>query len=271
MLSKEDELQKEYEHYLKNHLPDGFSFVEDSNQYPTVYVDTEHAIETAKVIEEELRINGYSEDMVKVNHIDSTKQGISFIFDLLYFTEEQAKSCLLLIARTLYRIETSSDTEESSSFFSIFKSKRKMKKRDDDKFEDDITKEEVVKAVRKFSDNLPKGTYRTILVHDDYSIDFEQLRRYLPRTPTQKFYMSKETYEIFEEHERHIPPLMDKVQQAVDQYVKLHKEYPILPYDNLHRVNGYLLVQEKLLDEVPTIEFYITNYDGLISHKKPKK
>lgn len=270
MLSQEAEMQKELEHFLKNNLPEGFSFYEYRGDYPTVKVSVNKAIETAKVVEEELRLNGYSEDMVKV-FPETISEEIIFSFDLLFFTEVQTKSCLLFIARTIHYFETASEPEESSSFFSFFKPKRKGRTVVHDKFQDDITKEDVVKAVRKFSDNLPKGTYRTILVNDDYSIDFQQLLRYLPRVPTQKFYLSKETYDIFEEHEKHIPPLMDKVQKAVDQYVKDHKKYPILPYDHLHRVNGYILVQERYLEEVPNIDFYITNYDGLITHVKPQK
>lgn len=269
MLSNEADLQKEYEYFLKDHLPEGFTYDEDS-ETPTVIVTVvKNAAETAKVVEAELRLQGYSEGMVTVDAQDVQK--IILSFDLLYFTEQQAKSCLLLVARTIYNYESDYDKNEESSIFSFFKSKKKSNHRDDDKFKDDITKEDVIKAVRKFSDNLPDGTYRTILVNDDYSIDFSQLRRYLPRKPTQTFFMSKETYEIFEEHESHIPPLMDKVQKAVDAYVREHKEYPILPYDHLHRVNGYLLVQEHLLEEMPSLDFYITNYDGLITHTKPKK
>jgi hypothetical protein len=135
---------------------------------------------------------------------------------------------------------------------------------------DVIYKEQVVNAVRKFSEQLPKGTYRTILVNDDYSIDFTQLYpTHLRGIPAQNFYMSKETYDIFEEHEKHIPELMDKVQKAVDQYVKENKKPPILPFDPLRKVNSYLLIQEKLLDSAPEIEFFITDYDGLITHFKP--
>ncbi len=273
MSSKEAEIQKTYEHFLTNHLPEGFSFYGYDKDYPTVRVIVNNAHETAKVVEAELRLNSYSSVMVEVKpYEEDENQEIRFNFDLLFFTEEQAKACLLLIARTIYTFENASTHKEESSFFPFFKSKKRATKTiDDNKFKDDITKEDVVKAVRKFSDNLPQGTYRTILVNDDYSIDFSQLRRYLPRTPTQKFYLSKETYDIFEEHEKHIPPLMDKVQRAVDQYVKEHNEYPTLPYDHLRRVNTYLLVQEHLLEEVPNMEFYITNYDGLITHIKTKE
>ncbi|WP_404331095.1 DUF3939 domain-containing protein [Mesobacillus maritimus] len=135
----------------------------------------------------------------------------------------------------------------------------------------DVTLEDVVKAVRSFSERLPKGVYRTILVNDDYSIDFKQLAYILKGIPSKPFYMSKETYDIFEEKNKDIPPIIDTVQKAVDRYVKEQKKYPMLPYDPLRRVNYYLLIQEHYLEKKPDIELYITDYDGLISHEKPKR
>jgi Protein of unknown function (DUF3939) len=135
----------------------------------------------------------------------------------------------------------------------------------------DVTLDEVIKAVRTFSERLPKGVYRTILVNGDYSIDFKQLAPILKGIPSRPFYMSKETYDIFEEKDKDIPPILDTVQKAVDQYVKEQKKYPMLPYDPLRRVNYYLLIQEHYLEKKPDLELYITDYDGLISHEKPKR
>jgi F0F1-type ATP synthase assembly protein I len=135
----------------------------------------------------------------------------------------------------------------------------------------DVSIEDVRKAVRGFSDNLPKGVYRTILVKDDNSIDFSQLAHILGGIPSQNFYMSKETYDLFEEHERLIPVEMDMVQKAVDLYVKEQKKYPMLQFDPLHKVNYYQLMQEKYLKYEPSTQFYITDLDGLITHIKPQK
>lgn len=131
--------------------------------------------------------------------------------------------------------------------------------------------DEVRKVVRNFSDKLPKGVYRTILVQEDNSIDFNQLAPFLGGIPSKKFYMSKETYDLFEEHEKHIAVEMDIVQKAVDLYVKDHKEYPMLPFDPLHRVNYYQLLQDHYLKRSPEIPFYLTDLDGLITHIKPQK
>ena len=135
----------------------------------------------------------------------------------------------------------------------------------------DVTIEDVRKAIREFSDNLPKGVYRTILVQEDNSIDFKQLASFLNGIPSKKYYMSKETYDLFEESEKQIPVEMDRVQIAVDQYVKEHKEYPMLNFDPQHRVNYYQLLQEHYLKSPPEIQFYITDLDGLVTHIKPGK
>ncbi|MBT2691916.1 DUF3939 domain-containing protein [Bacillus sp. ISL-55] len=131
--------------------------------------------------------------------------------------------------------------------------------------------EEIKNAVRIYSEQLPKGVYRTILVKEDHSIDVEQIAPILKGIPSRNFYMSKETYDIFEEDEKHLAQTIDKVQKAVDLYVMEHKEYPMLPYDPTKRVNYYQLLKAHCLDTQPEIELYITNYDGLVTHKKPKK
>lgn len=135
----------------------------------------------------------------------------------------------------------------------------------------DVSLDEVRKAVRKFSDNLPKGVYRTILVHEDNSIDFTQLAHILGGIPSRNFYMSKETYDLFEEKEKHIPVQMDLVQKAVDQYVKDKRQYPMLQFDPSKRVNYYQLLQDHYLKVQPEIQFYITDVDGLVTHIRPSE
>ncbi|MEH7013804.1 DUF3939 domain-containing protein [Neobacillus niacini] len=135
----------------------------------------------------------------------------------------------------------------------------------------DITIDQVRIAVRQFSDNLPKGAYRTIIVQNDNSIDFKQLANILGGIPSKQFYMSKETYDLFEENEKKIPGEMDMVQKAVDLYVKERKEYPMLRFDPNRRVNYYQLIQDNYLRTAPETQFYITELDGLITHIRPEK
>ena len=135
----------------------------------------------------------------------------------------------------------------------------------------DVTIEDVQRAVRSFSEDLPGGVYRTILIQDDHSIDFKQLAHLLDGIPSKNFYMSRETYDIFDEEEKHIPGEMDIIQRAVDQYMKEHKQYPMLKFDPSLRVNYFQLIHAHLLQTEPQIQFYITDVDGLVSHKKQKK
>ncbi|WP_042356579.1 DUF3939 domain-containing protein [Bacillus rubiinfantis] len=162
----------------------------------------------------------------------------------------------------------------SSNVKSLFSHKRNRNKQSANKTKSfpliEVSIDDIRKAIRQFSEQLPKGVFRTILVKDDNSIDFEQLAPILGGIPAKKFYMSKETYDLFEEDEKDIPQAMDIVQKAVDLYVKEHNELPMLPFDPQRRVNYYVLLQDKYLKEAPDIQFYITELDGLITHRKLK-
>lgn len=133
----------------------------------------------------------------------------------------------------------------------------------------DLTVEQVRKAIRTFTDQLPKGVYRTILVKEDNEIDFNQLAHILGGLPSEKFYMSKETYDLFTENEKLIAYEVDVVQKAVDQYVKENKTFPVLPYDPLKRINYFELMQKNLLKTEPQTQFYLTDLDGMVTHIKP--
>lgn len=130
--------------------------------------------------------------------------------------------------------------------------------------------ETVKKAVREFADQAPKGVTTRTLVKDDHSIDFDLLKPYLKGIPEQNFYMSKETYEIFEEKDKIIPFYLDMIQFAVDQYVNMYQKLPITQGDPYRKVSYLLLEKSNLIHERPDIDFYITNDEYLITHKKPR-
>ncbi|OIJ15770.1 hypothetical protein BKP35_01910 [Anaerobacillus arseniciselenatis] len=150
----------------------------------------------------------------------------------------------------------------------MFWSKRKKKKKQYPFI--DVTIQDVRNAVITFSDRLSKGVFTTILVNEDNSIDFEQLAHIIGGIPTKNFYMSKETFDIFEEEEKEIPATLDSVQRAVDGYVKQFKQPPIITFDPNFRVNYHVLMQEGFLDFRPDIPLYI-HKDGMITHIKPSK
>lgn len=133
----------------------------------------------------------------------------------------------------------------------------------------DLTVDQVRNAIRTFTEQLPKGVYRTILVKENNEIDFNQLAHILGGMPSEKFYMSKETYDLFTENEKLIAYEMDIIQRAADQYEKENKTFPVIPYDPLKRINYFELIQKSLLKTEPQTQFYLTDLDGLVTHVKP--
>jgi hypothetical protein len=83
-------------------LPDGFTIYEYVGNYPTVRVMGKYALLSAIIVEEELRLHGYSINMVEVEpKVEDEVEEIRFTFDLMYFTQDQFKDCMNLIARTM--------------------------------------------------------------------------------------------------------------------------------------------------------------------------
>jgi hypothetical protein len=131
-----------------------------------------------------------------------------------------------------------------------------------------VTLQQVKQAVYKFSKTLPKGVHVRILIKEDHSIDFEQLAPLLHGIPNRPFYMSRETYEVFEEADKHIPKYMDAVQEAVDLYIKNEKELPIIPHDPYNKISYYLLEKKGCLATRPPMDFYLTGQENMVSHLK---
>lgn len=124
-------------------------------------------------------------------------------------------------------------------------------------------------AVRRFEvENT--GVSRTVLLKDDQSIDFKLLKPFIDDIPEQPYYMSRETFEIFEESEREIPVYLDKVQRAVDTYIYEHRKKPVIESDYDQTIDVRRLVHHGYLDEVPPLPFYLTDQEDLITHKKPE-
>lgn len=128
---------------------------------------------------------------------------------------------------------------------------------------------DVKEAIHSFITKAPDGVRLSVLITDDHSIDTELLAPHLKGIPDQAFYMSKTTYEVFDHTEKDIPVWMDLVQNAVDDYFHLTGDLPIIEGDPLHKVSYYKLQGKNLLKEKPPIDFYITNQEFMITHRKP--
>jgi hypothetical protein len=131
-----------------------------------------------------------------------------------------------------------------------------------------VTLEDVRQAVRRFEEDMPGQISRTVLLQDDKSIDMSRLVRYFGGHSTQKFYMSRETFEIFEEEDKLIPYYLDVVQAAVDDYVSDKGKLPLLEDAWLPEVHYRLLASERYLKEMPPFPLYITDEEWMLTHRK---
>lgn len=130
-----------------------------------------------------------------------------------------------------------------------------------------VTLPQVKQAIRKFEEDMPAPINRTALIMDDKRIDMNRLKRYLGGVPEQNFYMSRETYEIFEEEDKLVPYYLDLVQAAVDNYVSDTGKLPLLEDAWLPEVHYRLLFSQRYLKETPPFPLYITDEEMMLTHR----
>lgn len=92
-----------------------------------------------------------------------------------------------------------------------------------------ITKDELELGMAKFLEMNENIVY-TVLVNDDYTVNYDLLQPFLPAFPTNSFIITKETLEVFENTEENLELVkeIDEVQKAVDQYVTEKEQFPIV-------------------------------------------
>lgn len=128
---------------------------------------------------------------------------------------------------------------------------------------------DVQTAVREYSRHLPEGVHLRVLIEEDLHIDYELLAPYLGAIPSKTYYMSKETYELFEEEDYELAKELDEIQRAVDKYEAQTGELPVIPGDPYRKVSFYKLNRNGLLASWPKYEYYLTDEMNLITHKRP--
>lgn len=130
-----------------------------------------------------------------------------------------------------------------------------------------VTMPQLRQAIRKFEEDMPAPINRTSLIMEDKSIDLSRLKRYLGGVPQQKFYMSRETFEIFEEADKLVPYYLDMVQAAVDNYISDTGKLPLIEDAWLPEVHYRLLATQSYLKELPPFPLYITDEEMMLTHR----
>ncbi|EMA6343142.1 DUF3939 domain-containing protein [Bacillus cytotoxicus] len=133
-----------------------------------------------------------------------------------------------------------------------------------------ITKDELEQAMAKFLETNTNIVY-TVLVNDDYTVNYDLLKPYLQAFPTNKFLITKETLEVFEHTDENLELVkeIDLVQKAVDQYVTEKETFPIVEDNEERLICGIKLAP--YLDRILKRDLYISEKHYLVSSKPDKK
>ncbi|MCD8508573.1 MAG: DUF3939 domain-containing protein [Bacillus sp. (in: Bacteria)] len=130
-----------------------------------------------------------------------------------------------------------------------------------------VTLEEVRKAINDYSTTLPEGISLRSIIKDNNEIDFTFLYDILGGKPDRPFYMSKETFEVYEDQK--YAKYVDVCQVACDQYWLETGIEPLTPGDPYRKIN-YLKLQN-YLKEKPPFDLYLHPKDQMVTHRAPKE
>ncbi|WP_195573332.1 DUF3939 domain-containing protein [Paenibacillus sp. 1001270B_150601_E10] len=130
-----------------------------------------------------------------------------------------------------------------------------------------VSIEDVRKAINAWEHDMPDPINRTQLLREDQSIDLSRLTRYLGGRSDQRFYMSRFTYQLFEEKDKDIPYYLDMVQAAVDDYMDENPKLPVVEGSRNRQIHYDQLIQGHYLKEKPSIPLYLTTDEFLLTHE----
>ncbi|MCP3026730.1 DUF3939 domain-containing protein [Halobacillus sp. A5] len=134
----------------------------------------------------------------------------------------------------------------------------------------DLSIHDVRKAIHTYAERKPNEVPLSVIINHDLTIDYHLLSPYIKGIPKKTYYMSRETYELFEEEDYELAKEMDEVQQAVDLYIQQTGEPPTIDMDPYKRISYHKLERLHLLAQRPQREFYLTNEEFMITYKKPQ-
>ncbi|CAM3902201.1 DUF3939 domain-containing protein [Alkalicoccus chagannorensis] len=127
------------------------------------------------------------------------------------------------------------------------------------------SEEDVRRAVNRCADELDSRlSLRTIILSDN-QIDTDYLIPHLGGIPDKPWYMSKETFDIFDNEEE--AKWVDRVQIACDQYFLEKGELPCMGTAQAYRIS-YFMLKDYLLGD-PPVELYIDPKDRMVTHRRP--
>ena len=132
----------------------------------------------------------------------------------------------------------------------------------------DLSLNDIRKAINDYAEKKSDRVPLSVIINEDLTIDYELLAHFIEGKPRKTFYMSRETYEVFEEENLQLAKDINMMQRAVDAYVQQEKELPIIEDDPYRRVNCYKLERLGLITHRPDREFYITKEEYMVDYER---
>ncbi|WP_028399995.1 DUF3939 domain-containing protein [Ectobacillus panaciterrae] len=138
------------------------------------------------------------------------------------------------------------------------------------KEERDITKEELELAMAKFLEQNTNVAY-TVLVNEDYTVNYKMLKPYLPALPTNTYLITKETLEVFANIDDNLELVkeIDAAQRAVDQYVMEKETFPTVEGAEEKKICAMKL--RPYLKRELEYDLYISEKHYLVTSKPDKR
>jgi hypothetical protein len=131
----------------------------------------------------------------------------------------------------------------------------------------ETTLDQMREAVLRFESEMPEGINRIALLKSDGRLDASRLTRYLGGVSDRDYYVSRETFEIFEEKDREIPYYLDLVQAAVDNYMDETGKLPVIDESSQYQVDFSVLLRGHYLKEKPPFPLYVTDQEMMLTHR----
>jgi len=132
----------------------------------------------------------------------------------------------------------------------------------------EITKEQVDREMTSWIHDMQKKVPRVSKAvffnsdnEDDLLINLKPIYNRLGGKPSKDFYMSRITFDIFEEDEKDLALLLDSMQVIVEDYFIKRGTLPIKPESEENEIEYPYLIGTGLLKDTPDTPLYIEEFE----------
>ncbi|WP_335870857.1 DUF3939 domain-containing protein [Bacillus sp. 2205SS5-2] len=120
-----------------------------------------------------------------------------------------------------------------------------------------VPKHSIDQAISEWGKNKHDTIDYSVLLKNDQSIDYTFLKPYLKTLPSNNIYMSRHTFKLYEESEKHRMYLLDTAQDALFLYLNKMDTTKIPTLKGSKKLNQHSLILAKVIEEPFPVDLYI--------------